>query len=141
MQVHGSDSPFPAAFLEFVARFDRGEFWESHEVLEVPWRVNRSPFYKGLILLASAWVHVQRGNARGIVAQLDKAVRHLAPYRPAYLGLDVDSILAHAVRCRARVAAHPTNVSAEWTELAPPIRLRPDPALLRGTEAELREAG
>lgn len=141
MQVHGPSPPFPAAFLEFASRFDRGEFWESHEVLETPWRVNRSSFYKGMILLASAWVHVQRGNPRGIVAQLDKAVRHLGPYRPAYLGLDVDSILAHAARCRARVAAHPVGAPAEWTELAPPIRLRPDPALLRGTEVELREIG
>ncbi|HEV2148480.1 MAG TPA: DUF309 domain-containing protein, partial [Longimicrobiaceae bacterium] len=104
----------PAALREFADRFGRGEFWESHEVLEAPWRRGRSGFYKGLILLASAWVHVERGNARGVAAQLRKTERELAPYRPAYLGLDVDALLAHAARLAAAVAAGPEGGAGAW---------------------------
>lgn len=128
---------FPAALREFVALFNRGEFWESHEVLEGPWRVSRSGFFQGLILFASAWVHVGRGNPRGISAQLRKAERRLSPYAPAYLGVDVDSLIGDAERTRAVVARHSDAPPAAWSELAPAPQLRLLPALLRGNEPEL----
>jgi predicted metal-dependent hydrolase len=127
----------PAALREFVELFDRGEFWASHEVLEGPWREGRSDFLQGLILLASAWVHVWRGNPRGIVAQLRKAELRLSPYRPAHLGVDVESLLLHIERTRAVVARNPGAPPAAWPELAPPPELRLSPALLRGDEPEL----
>jgi predicted metal-dependent hydrolase len=131
----------PKALLGFVALFNRGEYWESHELLEGPWREGRSDFYHGLILYASAFVHVQRGNPRGIVAQLEKAERCLAPYRPVYLGLDVGELLSHSARCRAIVAAHQGAEPAAWAALIPPIRLEPSAERLRGDEAELERSG
>ena len=122
------DPRLPDPFLHFVARFNAGEFWESHEVLEEPWRADRSGFYHGLILYASAFVHAQRGNPRGVEAQLNKTERKLTPYRPVYLGLDVDQLLEHAARCRALVTA----------QLPVPFpSLHVDPALVRGDEPEL----
>jgi predicted cupin superfamily sugar epimerase len=129
----------PAALARFAERFRRGEFWEGHEVLETPWRRGRSGFYKGLILLASAWVHVRRGNPRGVAAQLRKTERALAPFRPAYLGVDVDALLAHAARLAATVAADPRGGAAAWERACPPPPLRPDPAGVRGDEPELRD--
>jgi hypothetical protein len=137
--VTGRDPRLPAALAEFAERFARGEFWESHEVLEGPWRRGRSGFYKGLILLASAWVHVGRGNARGVSAQLRKTVRELAPFRPAHLGVDVDALLAHAGRLAAAVAADPAGGGAAWARACPPPVLAPDPARIRGDEPELRD--
>ena len=131
---------FPTPFLEFVARFNQGEFWESHEILESPWRASRSPFYKGLILYASAYVHVQRGNPRGITAQFVKAERHLARYRPSYLGLDVEAPLVHAERCRGLVEAQARTHATDWSTVIPRIRLQPQVALLRGSEPELQNA-
>lgn len=128
----------PPAFQEFVARWNRAEFWESHEVLEEPWRRNRSPFYKGMILYASALVHAQRGNARGVLAQLDKAELHLAPYRPFYLGIDVNPLLAHAARCRRVVGPDPDAAPAGWVARVPEISLHPVPHRIRGDEMELR---
>lgn len=119
----------PEPLLEFVARFNAREFWESHEVLEAPWRIGRSEFYHGLILYASAFVHAQRGNQRGVQAQLAKATRRLTPYRPAYLGLDVDAILTDAERC--------SQLAASGVAIPLPT-LHPAPALVQGNEPELR---
>lgn len=146
MRVHrGDEAPppdavshrVPASLREFLSLFDRGEFWESHEVLEGPWRQGRSDFLQGLILVASAWVHVQRGNPRGIAAQIRKAEVRLSPYRPAYLGVDVDGLLAHLQRTLALVARHPDAAPDAWAGLAPPPELRLSAALLRGDEPEL----
>jgi predicted metal-dependent hydrolase len=131
--MNPTSSPFPRPFLDFVACFNRGEFWEGHEVLEGPWRGTRSDFYKGLILYASAFVHVQRRNPSGVLAQLRKTERHLVPYRPSYLGLDLEAVLEHAARAAEMVGRTPV----EWNSLLPPP-LVPEPKLVRGDEPELQ---
>lgn len=126
----------PEVLRRFVALVDGGEYWESHEVLEQAWRRNRSPFYQGLILYASAFVHAGRANAHGVDAQLAKAEARLAPYDdggPGYLGLDVRALLGHAAECRRAVAEHP----GAWGARLRAPRLEIDPARVRGTEPEL----
>ncbi|MGH7624033.1 MAG: DUF309 domain-containing protein [Gemmatimonadaceae bacterium] len=99
----------PAPLAEFLARFNRGEYWESHETLENAWRASRSEFYHGLILFASGYVHAQHGNRHGVSAQMHKATRHLAHFRPSYMGLDVDAIVRHAERCELLADARPAT--------------------------------
>jgi len=72
----------------------RGEYFESHEVLEKAWLHSRSDFYHGLIILAAAFVRRDRGTPRGVRRNLLKARRYLERYRPHYLGIDVERILA-----------------------------------------------
>ena len=128
----------PQALHRFLELFNAREYWESHEVLEGPWREGGSDFYQGLILYASAFVHAQRGNAHGVSAQLDKAERKLAGYRPCYLGVDVDALLAHAARCREIVDRRPDEDPRSWLGVddVPPLEL--DIRLVRGDEPELR---
>jgi predicted metal-dependent hydrolase len=121
--------PFPAAYRAFIALFNRGAYWDSHEALEAAWRDTGSDFYQGLILLASAFVHVGRGNAHGVRAQLAKAEARLRPFRPAYLGLDVDAVLAACAAGRAAL------MRGAWPAA---LRLALDPGLVRGDEPEGR---
>ena len=143
----GSDLPdLPQALHRFLELFNAREYWESHEVLEGPWREEGSDFYQGLILYASAFVHAKRGNPRGIVAQLLKAERKLVGYRPYYLGVDVDGVLAHAARCRELVElrreedarSDPRSDPRSWLGVADVPRLELDQRLVRGDEPELR---
>lgn len=121
---------FPDALLEFAARFNAGAFWESHELLEAAWRRSGSAFYQGLILLASAFVHVRRANAHGVRAQLAKAETRLVAYRPSYLGVDVDALFDAVDAARRALDA------GQWP-VAPDLRLEPE--LLRGDEPELTD--
>ena len=120
--------PVWRALERFVLLFNRGEFWESHEVLEVPWRVVRSDFLQGLILFASAYVHVQRGNAHGVHAQLAKAIERLRPYAPSYLGVDVGGVLAAADQAER-------SISRGVSPVAPVLTLMR--SRVRGDEPEL----
>ncbi len=129
----------PEQLQRFVCLFNREEFWASHEELEDAWRRTGSDFYQGLILYASGFVHAVRGNAHGIVAQLDKAEERLRRYRPAYLGLDVEAILEHAARCRRIVENHPSARPQEWKQLIPFPRLEVQPTRVCGDEPELRD--
>ena len=127
-------------YARFLELFNRGEFWESHEALEGPWREHGSEFYHALILFASAFVHVNRGNRHGIAAQLAKAQPLLESRRPAYLGLDVDAVLEHTAVCRHIVAENREAPHEAWDVLIPTPRLFFDPALVRGDEPELDPA-
>jgi len=131
----------PPALVAFVELFDRGAYWESHEVLEGAWRASRSDFYKGLILLASAYVHVVRGNAHGVVAQLRKAEHHLQPYAPAYGGVDVAALLAHARRAHRAVEDRLAGPTPNLPALVPHLPLVLSAAHVRGDEPELAAGG
>ncbi|MEJ2678924.1 MAG: DUF309 domain-containing protein [Gemmatimonadota bacterium] len=133
MKEHGPASPdaFSPELARFLDLFREGRYWASHEALEGAWRENRSRFYKGLILYASAFVHAGRGNTHGLRAQLRKATQHLQPYRPAYLGFDVTAILKHARQC-----LDGAEDEEDVTRLPPPA-LDWDPRRVRGDEQEL----
>lgn len=109
-------------------------------MLESPWRRDGSDFYHGLILYASAFVHVKRDNAHGIAAQLRKAEAALRPYEPAYLGVDVQQILERAAalrRCVEASDASGEDVERPWRDRVTFPRIQLDRKRLLGSEPEL----
>ena len=127
----------PGSYVRFVELFNDAQFWESHEVLETPWRENPSPFYKGLIIYASAFVHAQRAKSCGIVKQLVKAEHYLEAYAPHYMGLDVTRLLGHLRHCLAVARALGAHPSPAAGPLVPFDRLSLRPEWIRGNESEL----
>lgn len=82
---------------EFIRLFNNEAFFEAHEVLEAVWRKENGEardFYQGLIQLAAALVHVQRGNRYGAVSLLGKAAGLLGKYPEGYLGFQPVKLLA-----------------------------------------------
>ena len=61
-----------AHYLGYFACFNRGLYYEAHDVLEELWLAERHgpnySFYKGLIQLAGAFVHLQKGRMRPAAA-------------------------------------------------------------------------
>lgn len=85
--------------LEFVRRFNRGEFFDAHEVLEELWQEYDGPdrtAYQGLIQIAVALEHLRRGNRKGARGVLASARRRLAPHLPEALGVPLETLLREA---------------------------------------------
>jgi predicted metal-dependent hydrolase len=85
-----------------------GAYFEAHEELEEDWRIappDERDFLQGLVHVAVAWLHAERGNRNGCERQLEKAARRLDPYRPEHRGVDVDAVLAEVASARARLEA------------------------------------
>ncbi len=61
--------------------FNQGAFFEAHESLEALWRSDLTPALKtgiqGLIQVAVACVHLQRGNEKGAQGVLARAAKNL----------------------------------------------------------------
>lgn len=69
-----------------IELFNRGQYFECHEVLEEAWtpeRGERRLFLQALIHMAVGFYHNTRGNPLGATRQLRKGLRKLAAYLPA----------------------------------------------------------
>ena len=80
-----------------------GAYFEAHEALEDEWRTAPAAerdFLQGLVHVAVAWLHAERGNRNGCERQLVKAERRLDGYRPRHRGVDVDAILDDVATAR-----------------------------------------
>jgi hypothetical protein len=78
------------------ALFNAGLFFESHEYLEGVWRQTHDEsrdFYHGIIQLAAAFYHYEKGNLHGARTLLAKARRRLKQYAPFYKGFQVGLLL------------------------------------------------
>jgi predicted metal-dependent hydrolase len=98
-----------AHYLGYFDCFRRRLFFEAHEVLEELWLADRAGsnagFYRGLIQLAGAFVHLQKGRLRPAAALLRLAEGNLMKYRPVHERLDVDGALAMIRRWLGRLEA------------------------------------
>lgn len=99
-----ADAPDTAdsRYLDGIELFNRGAFFDAHEVWEELWGDCPSAdrrFYQALIQAAVALYHFGRGNHTGAARLYRSARGYMDPYRPAHLGLAIepfwDAMAAH----------------------------------------------
>jgi len=87
-------------YLGYFDCFNRGLFFEAHDVLEALWLKDRrgpnGAFYKGLIQLAGAFVHLQKNRLRPAAALLKLALANLEKYPSAHEHLSIPAVCAMA---------------------------------------------
>ncbi len=80
-------------YLGYFDCFNRGLYFEAHEVLETIWLPQRGQandrFYKGLIQLAGAFVHMQKQRLGPAAALLRLARENLSRYPQVHQRLDL----------------------------------------------------
>jgi hypothetical protein len=82
---------FVAHLTAGAENFNARRFWEAHESWEEIWLVAQSDaeqFLQGLIQVAAAYHHLQRGTFRGGVRLFDSGLRRLSPFAELYCGVD-----------------------------------------------------
>ena len=89
------DEPEIPAFAE---RWDAGDFFMAHEVLEGLWIRRRDDGLRGLIQLAVALHHIGRGNLRGARTMIERARKRLANPANAPSAIDLKMMDAYAAR-------------------------------------------
>jgi hypothetical protein len=82
-------------FSAGISLFNRGAFFEAHEVLEDVWRPSIEPerkFLQGLIQVAVALHHHSKGNSAGATSLLQRAARNLQGYPDDFCGVALGSL-------------------------------------------------
>jgi len=85
-----------AHYLGFFDCFNRQLYFEAHDVLEDLWLPDRhgpnGAFYKALIQLAGAFVHLQKNRLRPSAALLKLAQASLEKYPERHEGLNLTAV-------------------------------------------------
>jgi predicted metal-dependent hydrolase len=93
-QFKGRD--LDAHYLGYFECFNRQLYFEAHDVLEELWLADRTgpnySFYKGLIQLAGAFVHLQKNRLRPSAALFKLADANLEKYPALHERLRVDNV-------------------------------------------------
>jgi predicted metal-dependent hydrolase len=120
-------APAPDLLRAGVEQFNRGEYFEQHETLELLWRAEQDDvryLYQGVLLVGVGLYHLKRGNFRGAVAKLETAVRFLQWFTPACQGVDVARLIADATRAHeSLLALGPTRLADFDWSTAPQVQL------------------
>lgn len=83
-------------YLEGVRLFNTAEFWHAHEAWETLWLAStgaQRQFVQGLIQVAAALVHWQRGNQRGLHLNWHKARVKLVTLPDQCGGIDLPGLI------------------------------------------------
>src|SRR5437899_7507369 len=102
-------------YLGFFELFNKQLFYEAHEVLEVLWLPRRrdldGPFYKGLIQLAGAFVHLQKSRPQPTLSLLRLAEANFRLYPPIHHSLDLGMVLDLIRNWRIKVESERPNAN------------------------------
>ena len=121
------DEPPPRALLDGIAQFNRGEFFEQHETLELLWRAESRDIrylYQGILQIGVAFHHLRKLNHHGAVYMLTRGQNYLAPFAPRCQRVDVQALLdAAAAALREVERLGPARLAEFDWRLAPQVRL------------------
>jgi predicted metal-dependent hydrolase len=99
-------------YLGYFHCFNHEHFFEAHEVLEALWLPQRhgpdGAFYKGLIQLAGAFVHLQKTRPGPAAALFRLAQKNLAPYGARHRQCDLEAVLTLIENWTRKLAAQET---------------------------------
>ena len=116
----------PPGFDLAILQFNRQQFWECHETLELLWLPEAYPlrlFYHGLIKAAVGMLHLSRHNRSGAGSKLSDGISTLAPFVPETMGVDVAGLRDDLAQRLARVQ-NPARVNWSSIDGLAPIRIR-----------------
>ena len=85
-----------AHYAGYFKQFNHQKYYEAHDVLEHLWLKDKlgpdGAFYKGLIQLAGAFVHLQRDHLKPAAALFKLADANFEKYPPVHHHLDLNAV-------------------------------------------------
>lgn len=117
----------PAHYLGFFDCFNSGLYYEAHDVLEELWLAQgrqgtNYAFYKGLIQLAGAFVHLQKQRLKPSVALFNLAENNLKTYPQLHDGIGIPEVLTLISQWRTGIVESDYTVNPLGNQ--PPPRLQ-----------------
>ena len=108
---------FHPCYAGFFECFNRGDYYEAHDVLEHLWlecHDENHLFFKGLIQIAGAFVHLKKQFARPehptdgrrlhpAARLLALGVKNISPVGPVHMGLHIDAVCKECTSWREKI--------------------------------------
>lgn len=94
--------PAPDGLRQGIEMYNRGEYYECHEVLEDTWRAESDDvryLYQGILQIGVAFHHLRNANWRGAVGLLTGGIEKVSRYQPACMGVNTRKLVREAQCC------------------------------------------
>jgi len=119
---------FPGQYLQFIDKFNEGEYYECHDLLEDIWMEDKSDkFLQGLLQLSVGLYHQEYGNVKGARWMFGNARKYLTRYEPVHWGLDVSGVIRYIEACERALPEADVISFAEAKAMSfPSLRLHVD---------------
>jgi uncharacterized protein len=128
MAAHHHGQKLDPHYLGYFHCFNRQLFYEAHEVLEHLWLSDRhgpnGSFYKGLIQLAGAFVHLQRNHPQPAAALLKLALANFDKYPRIHEHLNLETTCQLARKWLEELERTGFGVNPLTTKNAPELKLQ-----------------
>ncbi|WP_216830928.1 DUF309 domain-containing protein [Alkalihalobacterium elongatum] len=87
------ESLYPMEYYEFFVKFNEGDYYTCHDLLEEIWMTDKSNYFlKGMLQMTVAIYHYEYGNVKGARLMMSAGLHYIQPYRPFYWGVDLEEI-------------------------------------------------
>src|SRR5215831_2893046 len=124
------EPPSPG-LLRGIEQFNRREYFECHETLELIWNAEPGPIrtlYKGILQVGVGCYHLLRHNYRGATIKLQSGADYLEQFAPVCKNVEVERLIGDARFLRsALVALGPHRFLEVDLALLPRVYLVADP--------------
>ncbi|MFX3622865.1 MAG: DUF309 domain-containing protein [Ectobacillus sp.] len=91
---------YPQEYYEFFVKFNEGDYYTCHDLLEEMWLIERDNYFlKGLLQMTVALYHYSYGNVKGARLMMGAAHRYLQPYRPLHWSLNLEKVYPFIEEC------------------------------------------
>lgn len=98
---------YPLEYYEFFIKFNEGEYYTCHDLLEEIWLSDKENFFlKGMLQMTVALYHYEYGNVKGARMMMEAARDYIQPYRPFYWGVNLEEVNGFIEKCLATMPPH-----------------------------------
>ncbi len=100
------DEPLPGLAVAGAQAFNRGEFYQQHDLFEAQWVATAGPvrdLYRAILQVGVAYYQLERGNYRGALKMLQRSVQWLHLLPDTCQGIDVAALRRDSYAVRAEL--------------------------------------
>jgi hypothetical protein len=115
----------PPLAREAIAKFNAGEYYAQHDLLEALWAQTTDPvreLYRAILQVGIAYYHIEQGNPMGAFKMIKRALRWLAGFPAVCQGVDVTDLRQTAEAVRAELVRVAGDLAQFDRGLMKPVR-------------------
>jgi CheY-like chemotaxis protein len=118
--------PLSELAIRGLEEFNRGEYFEAHELLELAWNEDQGPareLYRAVLQVGVAYLQIERGNYNGALKMFLRLRQWIDPLPPVCRGIDVAGLRQDAYRVhQALLDTGPDDIAFFDRSLFKPVR-------------------
>jgi uncharacterized protein len=128
--VNSSEKPHSAEFYKGLAYFNRGFYYECHDLWEEIWgeaKGKQKVFYQALIMVAVSLYHFGNENPGGALSCHSKALTEFKKLPGCFLGLNIHELISKLDEFYAGIRVETELTKEQLSKPRPRIQLEETP--------------